>query len=76
MLLCVLCATMAGAEYFVETERRANKKLDFLRRFLPFADGTHATLNDVTNALPSELFSDCFSWVSGVGIARGNFYST
>jgi predicted transposase YbfD/YdcC len=69
ILLCVLCATMAGAEDFVETERWANKKLDFLRRFLPFADGiaSHDTLNDVINALPAELFSDCFvSWVSGL----------
>lgn len=69
ILLCVLCATMAGAEDFVETERWANKKLDFLRRFLPFANGiaSHDTLNDVINALPAALFSDCFvSWVSGL----------
>ena len=47
ILLIVLCATMAGAEDFVEIERWANKKLDFLRRFLPFANGipSHDTLN-------------------------------
>jgi predicted transposase YbfD/YdcC len=69
ILLCVLCATMAGAEDFVEIERWANKKLDFLRGFLPFANGiaSHDTLNDVINALPAELFSDCFvSWVGGL----------
>jgi predicted transposase YbfD/YdcC len=69
ILLCVLCATMAGAEDFVEIERWANKKLALLRRFLPFANGipSHDTLNDVINALPAELFSDCFvSWVSGL----------
>jgi predicted transposase YbfD/YdcC len=69
ILLCVLCATMAGAEDFVEIERWANKKLDVLRRFLPFASGiaSHDTLNDVINALPAELLSDCFvSWVSGL----------
>lgn len=69
ILLCVLCATMAGAEDFVEVERWARRKLDFLRRFLPFAEGipSHDTLNDVINALPAELFSDCFvSWVTGL----------
>jgi len=75
ILLCVLCATMAGAEDFVEIERWANKKLDFLRRFLPFADGiaSHDTLNDVINALPAGLFSDCFvSWVSGLRDAEAD----
>jgi predicted transposase YbfD/YdcC len=69
ILLCVLCATMAGADDFVEIERWANSKLEFLRRFLPFARGiaSHDTLNDVINALPSDLFSECFvSWVSGL----------
>lgn len=69
ILLCVLCATMAGAEDCGEIERWANRKLDFLRRFLPFANGiaSHDTLNDVINALSAELFSDCFvSWVSGL----------
>jgi predicted transposase YbfD/YdcC len=36
---------------------------------LPFASGiaSHDTLNDVINALPAELLSDCFvSWVSGL----------
>jgi len=69
VLLAVLCATMAGAEDFVEIERWANRKLDFLRRFLPFADGipSHDTLNDVINALPAESFQACFvSWVEGL----------
>ena len=69
ILLCVLCATMAGAEDFVEIERWARKKLAVLRRFLPFGNGipSHDTLNDVINALPAELFSDCFvSWVTGL----------
>src|SRR5687768_5843353 len=66
ILLCVLCATMAGAEDFVEVERWARRKLDFLRRLLPFERGipSHDTLNDVINALPAELFSQCFvTWV-------------
>lgn len=69
ILLAVLCATMAGADDFVEIERWANRKLDFLRRFLPFADGipSHDTLNDVINALPGGAFSECFvAWVAGL----------
>ena len=40
----------------VRIERWANRKLDFLRRFLPFAKGipSHDTLNDVIDALPAE----------------------
>jgi predicted transposase YbfD/YdcC len=69
VLLAVLCATMAGAEDFVEIERWGNRKLDFLRRFLPFAGGipSHDTLNDVINALPAESFQACFAaWVEGL----------
>jgi predicted transposase YbfD/YdcC len=67
ILLIVLCGTMAGAEDFVEIERWAKQKLDFLRRLLPFANGipSHDTLNDVMNALPAAAFSDCFvAWVA------------
>jgi predicted transposase YbfD/YdcC len=62
ILLTVLCGTMAGAEDFADIERWAKRKLDFLRRFLPFQRGvpSHDTLNDVMNALPAGLFSDCF----------------
>lgn len=66
ILLLVLCGTMAGAEDFVEIERWGRRKLDFLRRLAPFARGvpSHDTLNDVMNALPAKLFSDCFvAWV-------------
>jgi predicted transposase YbfD/YdcC len=69
ILLIVLCATMAGAEDFVEIERWANRKLGFLRRLRPFEKGipSHDALNDVINALPSETFSECFvSWVAGL----------
>jgi len=69
ILLSVLCGVMAGADDFVEIERWANKKLDFLRRFLPFENGipSHDTLNDVINALPAEAFSACFvTWVESL----------
>ena len=69
VLLLILCGTLAGAEDFVEIERWGRRKLDFLRRLLPFKNGiaSHDTLNDVMNALPSALFSDCFTaWVEAL----------
>lgn len=67
VLLLVLCGTMAGADDFVEIGHWGEKKLSFLKRFLPFEHGipSHDTLCDVMNALPSEMFADCFaSWVA------------
>jgi predicted transposase YbfD/YdcC len=69
ILLVILCGTMAGGEDFVEIERWARRKEDFLRSLLPFERGipSHDTLNDVMNALPATLFSACFSaWVAGL----------
>ena len=67
ILLVVLCGVMAGADDFVEIERWGRRKLDYLRRLLPFKDGvcSHDTLNDVMNALPNDLFAGCFTkWVA------------
>jgi predicted transposase YbfD/YdcC len=66
ILLLVLCATLAGAEDFVEARLWGRKNLGFLRRFVPFAQGvpSHDTLNDVVNALDPALFKTCFvAWV-------------
>lgn len=69
VLLLVLCGVMAGADDFVEIRKWGEKKIDFLRDFLPFAHGipSHDTLNDIMNALPSDLFCDCFTrWVEAL----------
>lgn len=66
ILLLVLCATLAGADDFVEIAAWGGEHLDFLRRLLPYADGipSHDALNDVMNALDAELFAACFTaWV-------------
>src|SRR5713226_9475939 len=66
IMLLVLCATLAGAETFVDAALWGKKKLDFLRRLLPFKRGipSHDALNDVVNGLDAGLFSECFSaWV-------------
>lgn len=69
VLLLVLCATLSGMEDFVEIRLWGQHRLDFLRRFLPFAHGipAHDTLNDVINALDPELFKTCFAtWVEAL----------
>lgn len=73
VLLIVLCGTLAGAEDFAEIQRWALRKIDFLRRLRPFTRGipSHDTLNDVMNALPARLFSECFTaWVAGLAEAE------
>ena len=42
ILLRCLLAVLAGAESFTEIARFGVKKLEFLRRFRPFKDGTPA----------------------------------
>jgi predicted transposase YbfD/YdcC len=75
VLLLALLAVLAGAESFVEIARFGCKKLDLLRRFLPFLDGTpsHDHLGDIFAALDAEQFQRCFvAWVASlVGVPEG-----
>jgi predicted transposase YbfD/YdcC len=66
LLLCLL-AVLAGAETFVDIARFGEKKLDLLRRFRPFRDGTpsHDHLGDIFATLDAEEFQRCFvAWVA------------
>jgi predicted transposase YbfD/YdcC len=68
LLLCLL-AVLAGAESFVEIARFGTKKLDLLRRFRTFADGTpsHDQLGDIFATLDAEKFQHCFvAWVASL----------
>jgi predicted transposase YbfD/YdcC len=68
LLLCLL-AVLAGAETFVDIALFGEKKLDLLRRFLPFRDGTpsHDQLGDIFASLNAEKFQHCFvSWVAAL----------
>ena len=68
LLLCLL-AVLAGAETFVDIARFGDKKLDLLRRFRPFRDGTpsHDHLGDIFATLDAEQFQRCFvAWVAAV----------
>jgi predicted transposase YbfD/YdcC len=74
LLLCLL-AVLAGAECFTEIALFGIKKLDFLRRFRPFRDGTpdHGHLGDILAVLDAEQFQRCFvAWVASVtGVPAG-----
>jgi predicted transposase YbfD/YdcC len=68
LLLCLL-AVLAGAETFVDIARFGDKKLELLRRFRPFRDGTpsHDHLGDIFATLDAERFQRCFvSWVASL----------
>jgi predicted transposase YbfD/YdcC len=75
VLLLALLAVLAGAESFVEIARFGEKKLDLLRRFRPFRDGTpsHDHLGDIFAALDAEQFQRCFvAWVAALtGVPAG-----
>ena len=68
LLLCLL-AVLAGAEAFTDIARFGEKKLDLLRRFRPFANGTpaHDHLGDIFATLDAEAFQRCFvAWTAAL----------
>ena len=68
LLLCLL-AVLAGAETIVDIARFGDKKLELLRRFRPFAEGTpsHDHLGDILATLEAEPFQRCFvAWVASL----------
>jgi predicted transposase YbfD/YdcC len=75
VLLLTLLAVLAGADSFVEIARFGDKKIDLLRRFRPFRDGTpsHDHLGDIFAALDAEQFQRCFvAWVASLtGVPEG-----
>jgi hypothetical protein len=62
---------LAGAETIVDIARFGEKKLELLRRFRPFVDGTpsHDHLGDILVTLDTEPFERCF--VAGVAALTG-----
>jgi DDE family transposase len=55
LLLCLL-AVLAGAEAFTDIARFGEKKLDLLRRFRPYRDGTpaHDHMGDIFATLDAQ----------------------
>jgi predicted transposase YbfD/YdcC len=74
LLLCLL-AVLAAAACFTEIALFGVKKLNFLRRFRPFRDGTpaHDHLGDILAVLDAEQFQRCFvAWVAALtGMPEG-----
>ena len=68
LLLCLL-AVLAGAETFTDIARFGDKKLQLLRRFRPFRDGTPRTITSAifSPTLDAEQFQRCFvAWVAAL----------
>ncbi len=74
LLLCLM-AVLAGAETIMDIARFGDTKLAFLRRFLPFSDGTpsHDHLGDILASVEAEAFQRCFvAWVASLtGVPSG-----
>jgi predicted transposase YbfD/YdcC len=69
ILLLVLLGVLASCESWVEIARFGDKKLDVLRRFRAFHDGTpsHDQLGDIFRVLDAEQFQLCFiAWVGAL----------
>src|ERR1700680_1315525 len=68
LLLCLL-AVLGGAETFVDIARFGEKKINLLRRFRPFRDGTpsHDHLGDIFATLDAGQFQRCFvAWIAAL----------
>ena len=63
LLLCLL-AVLGGAETFVDIARFGEKKLELLRRFRLFRDGTpsHDHLGDIFATLDADQFPSWLGW--------------
>ena len=75
MIFLTLCATICGADGWVDIESFGKAKLSWLRRFLPFEFGTpsHDTLGRVFSRLESvEFYAALQSWMGEVaGALKG-----
>jgi DDE_Tnp_1-associated len=63
------CSRLPGSETLVDIARFGEKKLDLLRRFRPFRNGTpsHDHLGDLFATLDAEAFQRCFvAWVAAL----------
>ena len=65
ILLLVLCGVISGADGWTSIALYGQKKLELLRRFLPYENGTpsHDQLGILFSRLNMEEFQSCFiSW--------------
>lgn len=75
ILLLILCAVISGADGWTSIALYGRKKLELLRRFLPFENGTpcHDQLGILFSRLDMEAFQSCFiSWISSLNEVFGS----
>ena len=69
VLLLTLCAVLCGADGWVSVAMFGQRKLAFLRRYLPFGKGTpsHDQLGLIFGALDAAAFQTCFiAWTQAL----------
>jgi predicted transposase YbfD/YdcC len=69
VLLLILLAVLAGADAFTDIARFGERKIDLLRRFRPYVNGTpsHDHLGDIFATLDARAFQLCFvAWVAAL----------
>ena len=69
ILLLVLCCVISGADGWTSIALYGQKKLELLRRLLPYENGTpsHDQLGILFSRLDMEVFQSCFiSWVASL----------
>jgi predicted transposase YbfD/YdcC len=69
VLLLILLAVLAGAEAFTDIARFGERKIELLRRFRPYENGTpsHDHLGDIFATLDARAFQLCFvAWVAAL----------
>jgi predicted transposase YbfD/YdcC len=77
LLLTAISAILSGADTWVSVALWGRAKLDWLRRFLPFANGiaAHDTFGRVFSLLDASVFETCFiRWMQGVCGAFGGLH--
>lgn len=70
LVVVALCGTLAGADAWTDIERFGNERLDWLRTFLPLAEGipSHDTFGRVFARLdPAELVACVAQWLQDMG---------
>ena len=69
LLLAAICAIISGAESWTSVVEWSEMKLDWLRQYLPFANGvaSHDTFGRVFSLLDAQQFEACFlRWTNGL----------
>ena len=70
IFLVTLCASICGAEDWVNVSAYGKAKIEFLKKFLPFKNGiaSHDVFNDIFSWIKAGEFEECFiNWTKSLG---------